>query len=186
MLLVTHFAHAYGVILDRANGMVRAALALPCFVSLLLPLPVPFPALLPRYVPSPLLLRLPLPVRGRQHSLDSIHHFDRLRSSTVSLMSTSVDWRLPPRRQPSLLAAVTAQRLFRRLVLTADHPEWRFFPVGVIPRRFVFVGFLPVTVRNPWVSNRVVIISQSSRPHTTHVRLIQRNCCERSLCARLQ
>ena len=68
----------------------------------------------------------------RHHSLDSIHHFDQLRSSTVSLVSTSVDWRLPPRRQPPLLAAVTAQRLFRRLVLAADHPEWRFFPVGVI------------------------------------------------------
>ena len=56
-LFVKHFAHAYGVILDRANGMVRAAFALPC------------PELAPRFFQKMDLaclvsLHLPLPVSG--------------------------------------------------------------------------------------------------------------------------
>ena len=101
-----------------------AKVDVPCLLALPLPLQLPLPALLPRQFP----LHLPLTLRSALAASGpccSTHDFDKPRSSAVQLVSTYVGWRLPPRWQPQLPAAVTAHRLFRHLVHAPVHPEWQ-------------------------------------------------------------
>ena len=133
LLVMFWYTHKYGVVHDRASREVQCAacrtgslfaksrLVLSLVINFLSWL-VPFPVPLPRYLPLPLPFEFPgewaVSIRWMVTAI-SINFLHK----NVSHESTPVGWRLPPRCQPPLLAAVTAWHLSRRLLPAADHPD---------------------------------------------------------------